>query len=510
MKQKRKKLFIGLLIAAVTLVVAAGVYGFVFFYDAFDLVGDHLSFRAVWPEDMAVDESRSAAYTVAENDYLKAVISVERSPYLSKDAYIAESFDRFVRDPAWQAANGVTVLRDGEAGDCRVLTVTVDALPEGMADTYAYVTRDVPGTRYFLRAMLKYNSRREPEKAQAAVEAFIAGFAPRITLEKKRLETDFTPVLPEGWTAETRAAYEKLRGAETPYFGAFSHDLAGLETALDHRLALALTYFQLNAPLPLEQMEAWYGQGKLTELTLQCTVNSNSDLNAASPMLEVLKGSYDGALAQIAEGLAAFGRPVLFRLNNEMNSDWTSYSGVVNLSDPDIYVAVWRYIYDFFAARGVHNLIWVWNPNDEDFPPAGWNSYLAYYPGNGYVQMLGVTGYNTGTYYKDVTGEKWRSFRDIYDEIEETYLPHFADFPWMITEFASSSIGGDKPGWIRDMFRELPRYDHIKAAVWFDRADYDESKPDRPESRPYRVAETPESLAAFKEGIRDKAERFFE
>lgn len=509
MKPKRKKVLWGLLIAAAALVAAAGVYGFVFFYDAFGLVGDHLGFRAVWPEDAAVDVSRSEKYTVAENAFLKAVVSVERSPYLSKEAYIAESFDRFARDGGWQTANGARIVRDGDAGPCRVLTVALSDLPEGMADTYTYVTRNIPGTRYFLRAMLKYDSRREPERARAAVEAFIAGFAPRVTFEKKRLETDFTPVLPASWTAETRAAYEKLCGAETPYFGAFSHDLAGLETALEHRLAIALTYFQLDTPLPLEQMEAWYAQGKLTELTLQCTVNNNSNLNAPSPLLGILKGQYDGKLAEIAEGLAAFGHPVLFRLNNEMNSDWTSYSGTVNLSDPDIYTAVWRYIYDFFDSRGVNDLIWVWNPNGLDCPPASWNSFLAYYPGNGYVHMLGVTGYNTGTYYKNSTGEEWRSFRRIYDEIQETYLPHFAAFPWMITEFASSSIGGDKPDWIRDMFRDLPRYDRIKAAVWFDHADYDESKPDRPEARPYWIAETPETLAAFREGIRDKAERFF-
>ncbi len=511
MKQKRKKIFIGFLIAAVTLVVAAGVYGFVFFYDAFGIVGDHLSWRGGenLPADMRVDESRSAAYTVAENGYLKAVISVERSPYLNKRTYIAESFDRFVRDPAWQAANGAAVLRDEEIGDCRALTVTVDALPEGMADTYVYVTRDVPGTRYFLRAMFKYDSARA-EEAERAVAAFAADFRPRVTLEKKRLETDFAPVLPADWSRETRDAYDRLCAAKEPYFGVYSRDVGAVEERLDHDFALALTYIQLSEPLPLDKLEAWYAQGKLTELTLQCTVNNNSDLCAPSPMLGILRGEYDGVLASLADGLAAFGRPVLFRFNNEMNSDWTSYSGAVNLSDPDLFVAVWRYIYDFFESRGVHNLIWVWNPNDRDFPPAGWNSFLAYYPGNGYVHMLGVTGYNTGTYYKDVTGEDWRDFDEIYEDIEEKYGAIFGDFPWMITEFASSSVGGDKPGWIRDMFRELPRYGRIKAAVWFDQADYDESKPDRPEARPYWIAETDETLAAFKEGIRDKAERFFD
>ena len=39
----------------------------------------------------------------------------------------------------------------------------------------------------------------------------------------------------------------------------------------------------------------------------------------------------------------------------------------------------------------------MFNPNDKNFPPAKWNNYLAYYPGNGYSHMIGVTGYNTGS-----------------------------------------------------------------------------------------------------------------
>ena len=80
---------------------------------------------------------------------------------------------------------------------------------------------------------------------------------------------------------------------------------------------------------------------------------------------------------------------MLFRLNNEMNSDWTSYSGVVNLADPELYTQAWRYIYEFFLKNGVDNTIWIFNPNDLDFPAADWNRWLSYYPGDGYVQMLG-------------------------------------------------------------------------------------------------------------------------
>ena len=50
---------------------------------------------------------------------------------------------------------------------------------------------------------------------------------------------------------------------------------------------------------------------------------------------------------------------------------------------------------------------------DVDYPPLKWNSHVSYYPGNKYVHIIGLTGYNTGTYYKDLTGERWRSFTEI-------------------------------------------------------------------------------------------------
>lgn len=456
------------------------------------------------------DGSLNAVYTTGENGYLKAVVSVERSPYINKREYIDGSFDRFVLNEDWQAANGARVTRNEDVDGCRVLTVYVESMPEGMADTYVYVTRNIPLTRYFLRAMLKYNSA-DAERAESGVERFIESFRPKFTTEKKRLETDFQPVLPESWTEETRAAFEKLRTAQDPYLGAFSGDVAALEERLGRNLPLALVYANLTDELPIDRMENWYSRGKLTELTIQLTATGNMELFAASsPLLDVLNGKYDGLLRDMAGKLRDFGRPVLFRLNNEMNSDWTSWSGVVNLSDPELYGAVWRYVYDLFDREGAHNLIWVWNPNDLDFPPANWNSFLAYWPGNGYVHMLGVTGYNTGTYYKDSTGEDWRTFREIYDGIREEYLPHFADFPWMITEFASSSVGGDKAQWIRDMFRDLPRYPEIKAAVWFDYADFDLSVSAETVSRPYWLAETPETAAAFVEGALGWPERFFD
>ncbi len=505
----KKKKTATVLSAVAIFVIGALGFAYLFLYDGLGIVDRFIGWRAELPEDMIADESMSRVYETFESDYLHVRVSRERSPYLDIQEYIDYYFNRFILSPDWQTANGAQVISRDSEGMKQYVSLRLEGMPEGMEDTYTFVTLRT-GTRYFIRALLKYDSRVDADKAQDAVDGFIETLRPSIRFKGRELRTDFEPVTPESWSKETVASYQKLLAADEPYFGVFSADTHDIEEKLGHRFAIALKYFQLSEPVPVETMEGWYDEGKLTELTMQCTVSGNQGLDtAASPMLGVLRGEYDGKLEEIAGDLVSFGHPVLFRLNNEMNSDWCSYSGVVNMADPDIYVAVWRYIYDFFEARGVDNLIWVWNPNDRDYPPANWNSYLAYYPGNGYVQMLGVTGYNTGTYYADRFGETWRSFDEIYKAIDGEYGPHFGDFPWMVTEFASSSVGGDKPGWIQDMFAGIGSYGHIKAAVWFDFADFDDTKADLPVSRPYWIAENEDTLAAFREGIKDKAERFF-
>jgi hypothetical protein len=223
------------------------------------------------------------------------------------------------------------------------------------------------------------------------------------------------------------------------------------------------------------------------------------DMFAKSPLLEIYRGNLDEELRQWARDAKAFGHPFLFRLNNEMNSDWTSYGGVVNLADPYLFTAVWQRIWNIFEEGGVDNCLWIYNPNDRQAPPSNWNNSLAYYPGNEYTQMIGVTGYNNGTYYTK-WAEEWREFDVIYDLIWEEYSPHFSAFPWMVTEFASSGIGGDKVKWIENMFDHIGDYPNIRIAVWFSHADYDDAN--GVAARTYWLDETPETVEAFRKGLK--------
>ena len=122
-----------------------------------------------------------------------------------------------------------------------------------------------------------------------------------------------------------------------------------------------------------------------------------------------------------------------------------------------------------------------------------------YYPGDKYVDIVGMTAYNTGTYYAEI-GETWQTFKELYQDLYTEYDVRFGQ-PLMITEFASASKGGDKAQWIRDMFRDIQNYPNIKVAVWWDGCDYDPSKEERTVARSYVIDETEEILKVFRENL---------
>lgn len=216
--------------------------------------------------------------------------------------------------------------------------------------------------------------------------------------------------------------------------------------------------------------------GKAIELTLQTPLNRQAK-TGSNMMYEILGGEYEYFFKEYAELIASYPDvTVLFRPFNEMNGDWCNYSAYHTSRDPRLFVEVYRYIHNLFDENGCNNMIWVWNPNERSFPNYKWNSQNLYYPGDEYVDVYGITGYNTGTYYE---GETWRSFDEIYSPIYERALK-INEKPIMITEFSCSAIGGDKIKWIDEMFVSLPKYDKIKVGIWWHATDYDGENLSRP------------------------------
>lgn len=454
------------------------------------------------------DFSLSPDYIVGYKDNYSVTLSIEHSPYDDVTWYINHYQNRFYLSEEYRNENNITLVNNetkeinGKQTIILTLTRNTDSNEYPYKTyTYAYILLH---DKTYARFMFKTDA-----YSEEYINNCIATLNSFKEISKKytaNYHMEFEPTINPNWGPKTVELYNQYLNSNEIDFGIFSGNdgiyssIPNIESKLENDFDIVLIYNHFGNTLDLDTIDEITYDNKAVELTVQTCVNNNEKLFGYTPIFDIIDGKKDDEIRELAFELTCCNCPILFRLNNEMNSDWTSYSGIIGLSDPEVYKTVWKRIYNIFQEEGVKNCIWIYNPNDNNYPPNKWNNFLAYYPGNEYVQMIGVTGYNTGTYYAEQNAEKWKEFKDIYDEIQVKYESHFSKFPWIITEFASSSVGGDKAKWIENMFNNISNYPNIKAAVWFNSADYN---PENGEvSRPYWLTETDETLNAFKNGLK--------
>jgi mannan endo-1,4-beta-mannosidase len=211
----------------------------------------------------------------------------------------------------------------------------------------------------------------------------------------------------------------------------------------------------------------------------------------------IIAGSWDPYLRRFARSLRSSHRPVFLRFAHEMNGDWYQWSG-----QPKAYVAAWRHIHDLFHAAGATNVQWVWSPN------VNWDGlhpFAPYYPGDRYVDWLGLDGYN-----RPRTG--WNPFTQVIGGSYEA-LTGLSDKPIIIAETgtaeptpAEAAAGDRKAQWITDLYRAaVPSMPRIRAVVWF---DVDRSQKDANGAQGYdnRIETSPQAQQAFARAV---APRFY-
>ena len=179
---------------------------------------------------------------------------------------------------------------------------------------------------------------------------------------------------------------------------------------------------------------------------------------------EIARGVYDAYYQEFADTIKEFRDPVFISIDHEMNGSWFPYSqdypgSGVTATD---YIAAWQHIVDIFRARGASNVAWVWSPN---VPDVGSTPAIKYYPGDEYVDWVGVSFYSG----------------NAAGALDSIYKIYAARKPFFITEWATaqeqSRYYADYPGdakWVQQFFRALnTKYPRVKAISWFqyDKAD---------------------------------------
>jgi hypothetical protein len=234
--------------------------------------------------------------------------------------------------------------------------------------------------------------------------------------------------------------------------------VAEFEALIGRKLEIDMRYHGWSTAWPTE-METWdANEGRIPMVTW-------GSPDSGPTLAQINSGSQDDWLAERAEAARDLGRPVFLRPLWEMNGNWSAWDGAHNGHDPSAFIAAWRRMHDIFAREGAHNVIWVWAPNVTDVPAKRWNHWANYYPGDRYVDWVGMDGYNWGT---TIRWHHWQSFAAI---VRPLYASYAGRKPIMVAETASAEVGGNKAAWIRAADSALrSRFPAIKAFVWFNAA----------------------------------------
>ncbi|MFA5746508.1 MAG: glycosyl hydrolase [Candidatus Paceibacterota bacterium] len=191
----------------------------------------------------------------------------------------------------------------------------------------------------------------------------------------------------------------------------------------------------------------------------------------------IVSGKWDGYIRSFSDSAKSYGGPVILAPFHEMNGNWDVWDGTVNGNTPQKFIGGWRYVHKFFD--GVSNVKFGWAVNNESVPDTAENAIGAYYPGDEYVDYIGVDGFNFG--------DPWQSFSEVFDRALSDVSAYRK--PVYIFSMACAS-GPKKADWIKDAFAvQVPKHPEVAGWIWFN-----ENKEEN-----WLVSSDEASLSAFKD-----------
>lgn len=282
-----------------------------------------------------------------------------------------------------------------------------------------------------------------------------------------------------------------LTSSRSVLLGVSADDLAGADRfsgSSGKAAGLVNVYVSFASPgFDRPPLDAIRRRGAVPMVTwLPCRDGSLGSEQPEYALRRITGGAFDPYLKRWAADAAAWGQPLMLRFAPEMNGSWNSWSAGVNGNRARDFVLAWRHVHDLFAEAGASNVEWVWSPN---VVMPGSPSLPSLYPGDRYVDWIGLDGYNWGT---TRAGSRWQSFGDVFGPTLRA-VRALTQRPLMLSEVGSAEAGGSKAAWVADFFRQLRRNPDILAFVWF---NFDKEAD-------WRIDSSSSSRHAFVAGVAD-------
>ncbi|MFI5618831.1 glycoside hydrolase family 26 protein [Streptomyces sp. NPDC051567] len=193
-----------------------------------------------------------------------------------------------------------------------------------------------------------------------------------------------------------------------------------------------------------------------------------------TPLRDIAAGGSDAYVREYARAVRKLNLPVVISFADEMNGHWEKWG--TKTTTPEEYVAAWRRVRDLFHEVGAANVIWAWSPNIIN--PVRTVDIAKYYPGDAYVDWVGVIGY--------YTRNDANPFPNMFG-LTITKVRTFTQKPVLILETAAEP-GERRIADINSLFAGVAADPAIVGFVWFD----------MPKRSDWRLSANPSALKEFK------------
>ena len=171
------------------------------------------------------------------------------------------------------------------------------------------------------------------------------------------------------------------------------------------------------------------------------------------PLSRIAKGDFDADLRAWAKDARASRVPMLVDFGPEMNGNWFPWSGVFTAArrtDPSLQDRLPPRL-DLFRDQGADNVGFAFHVNVRPAPDEPWNDLAQYYPGDDYIDWIGLSAYG-GVF----PGYDWEPLRRALDEAYPKLAALSPTKPIALLETGViEERDKDKAAWIRAAYDAL-------------------------------------------------------
>lgn len=225
-------------------------------------------------------------------------------------------------------------------------------------------------------------------------------------------------------------------------------------------------------------------------------------------MQAFVDGKFDSDIRAFARAARDSGTPLMMEFGPEANGSWFPWNGKWNgggsttlypqqmwPDGPSRFRDAYRRIVRLFREVGTENVTWVFHIDAQPEPEVWWNGMSYYYPGDEYIDWIGVSAFGA-----QLPDHDWRQLRDVLDPVYEEILQISKTKPIALVEFGviDKPDTSHKARWMQTALSDIAhgRYPRMKAISYWNSYGWLEDG-----SANMRIDSSAETLSAYRRAM---------